>query len=298
MSVAISERLSLLASALSVDPRQAPRAARLAGFKGLLFDVWSPSLNIADLSATGRREFHHLLANESQQLVGLQMDLGDKGLSLGADVDKQIARLDRAMESAASMQTPLLCVDLGPLPLPPTTLQTKPSIQNAGVIIIPTLQAPPPTQTSPPPDPALVSQVNSALLEIGERADRYNMTLAFSTSLASFAALQQALISANCPWFGIDLDTVAILRDEWSQDEIFSAVGQLIRHVRAGDAIIGADNRTKPAVIGHGSTDWRELLAALDATGYHGFITIDSMEFPDRLAAANAGAKYLREISK
>jgi hypothetical protein len=296
MSALISDRLGILASALSGDPRQAPRAARVAGFKGLLFDVWSQSLSIPDLSATGRREFHRLLANEAQQLVALQMDLGERGLSLGADVDKQIARLDLAMQSAASLQAPLLCVDLGPLPQPAISAKPKPSIQNAGAIIIPTLQAPLPTQTSPLPDPAQVSQVNAALLEIGARADRYNMTLALSSSLASFAALQQAIASANCPWFGIDLDTIAILRDEWPQDEIFSAIGPLIRHVRARDAVIGAEHRTKPAVIGRGSTDWSELLATLDAADYNRFITIDSMELPDRLPAATAGAKYLREF--
>jgi hypothetical protein len=295
--MSISERLTLLASALSNDPRQAARTSRLAGFKGLLFDVFSPNLNLVDLSVTGRREFQHLLAADAQHLVGLQMDIGDKGFSPGSDVDKQIARLDRAMESAASLQAPMLCVDLGPLPQPMAALTPKPSIQNAGSIIIPTLHAPPPTQLSPLPDPAMVSQVNAALFEIGQRADRYSIPLAFSTSLASFAALQQAIISANCPWFGIELDTVAILRDAWSQDEIFSAIGSLIRHVRAHDAVIGADHRSKPTIIGRGGMDWRELLAGLDAAGYSGFLTIDSMELPDRFSAAMAGAKYLREIS-
>ncbi|HMB96449.1 MAG TPA: TIM barrel protein, partial [Tepidisphaeraceae bacterium] len=288
MSGSIANRLSLLAAAMGNDARQVPRLARLAGFKGLLFDVWSSMLSIPDLSASGRRDFLGMLATDAQQLVALRIDLGPNGLSIGADVDKQIARLNQAIQSSAELQSPLLCVDLGPLPQPQVALKPSPTVkpQDAGLIIIPTLQATPTVAQSPPPDPAAVSQVSSALVEIGQLADRYSMTLALSTSLASFAALQQAIVSANCPWFGIDLDTVAILRDVWTQDEIFSALGPLIRHVRARDAIIGADHRTKPALIGRGSINWRELLAALDDSGYRGFFTIDPLELPDRAAAA------------
>src|SRR5206468_871975 len=104
-----------------------------------------------------------------------------------------------------------------------------------------------------PPDPAFVSQVSAALQELGSRADRYGVTVAVRSELASFASLDEALTAARCPWFGVDLDPVAILRDDWSADEVFSRLGPLIRHVRARDATLGADRRTQPAAIGRGT---------------------------------------------
>ena len=135
---------------------------------------------------------------------------------------------------------------------------------------------------APPVDPAFVSQVDAALLDLGQRADRYSVTLAFRSDLSSFASLDRALRRADCPWFGVDLDPVAILRDEWDADEVFSALGPLIRHVRGRDAVAGTEHRTRPAIIGQGNTDWPALLARLDESGYHGWITIDPTELPDR----------------
>jgi sugar phosphate isomerase/epimerase len=292
----IPDRLAVAASALSSDPRDAARIARQHGFHGMLFDAVSSALNIPELTSSGRRELRKLLSAHDQQLVGLRIDLGTKGLGLGSDVDRQIERLDRTMEAAAGLESPLVCVDLGPLP--PATAAAKPkaaiSPERAGLIIIPEAAEPAPVlSASVPPDPALVSLVHAALSELGSRADRYSVTLAFSNALASFAALQQALSAVRCPWFGVDLDPVAILRDDWSKDEIFSALGPLVRHVRARDAAVGPDKRTKPMVISRGDTPWSELLQSLDEAGYDGFITLDPMELPDRSAAAVAGAKYL-----
>jgi hypothetical protein len=295
----LSDRLSVVAAALSNDPRESPRMARIAGFKGLLFDAWSSNVSIPDLTSTGRREFARLLTSQDQKLVGLRMDLGPKGLGLGADVDRQIARIDRAMEASVGLQSPLVCVDLGPLPRPTAAPKPKPVIPEgtAGLIIIPeTAPVQSVVESSPPYDPKFVSQVNAALAEIGSRADRYSVILALSSSLASFASLNESISAARCPWFGINLDPVAILRDEWAIDEVFSTVGGLIRHVRVKDALLGDDKRTKPTAVGIGSTDWPLLLARLDEAGYSGFLTVDPMELNDRATAASVGRMHLSNI--
>src|SRR4051794_39267031 len=135
-----TDRLGVVAAALSADVREAPRLARLAGFRGLLFDAWPSSLSIPDLSITGRREFRQLLSAQDQRLIGLQLGLGPKGFALDADVDRQISRIDRAMESAAGLQSPLLCVDLSTLPRVKSPPRPKPAVtaEQAGLIIIPT----------------------------------------------------------------------------------------------------------------------------------------------------------------
>ena len=292
-----SLQIGVRAAALSADVREAARLARTSGFSGLQLDAVSPSLDVTTLSQTGRRELMHVLSSNDQQLIGLCADAGPKGFGPGADIDRILARAQKIMEAAKGLNAPLICIDAGPLPEPEATTAPPPRItpQDAGLIIIPT---PPPAPREgrpvPGPDPAFLSHIDTALSALGALADRIGVTVVFYSDLASFAAMNRALTAARCPSFGVDLDPVAILRDDWTLDEIFSRLGPFIRHVRARDATAGADRRTKAACIGQGSTSWPELLAALDQTGYRGWITIDPLELPDRLAAASAAAKHIR----
>ncbi|MDB5354485.1 MAG: Xylose isomerase protein barrel [Phycisphaerales bacterium] len=295
-----SIQIGVAASALSDDPRQAPALARSIGFKGIQFDAYSAGFNIPDLAGSGRREFLHVLSSHDQQLVGLRGELGPRGLGPGADVDRILSKFSKVLEAAADLGSPLFCVDLGSLPAPAVPERPKPKVtaDQAGLILLPTTQAAPEpaTPAAAPPDPAVVSQVDAALSEIGRLADRYSVIVAFRSDLASLAALERAVLQAGCPWFGIDFDPVAVLRDEWDLDETFSRLGALVRHVRARDAVKGADRRTRPAVVGQGDTDWGTLLANLGAADYRGWITIDPTELPDRHAAAAVGRKVIATL--
>src|SRR5687768_10269461 len=175
-------KLAVVASAFSNDPRTAPAVARKAGFRGLLFDARGGGLDVTELSGTGRREFRHLLGAQDQQLVGLRHDLGSRGLGPGADVDRELSRLQKVMEAATGLGAPLVCVDLGPLPVPVEVEPPKPKVtpELAGLILLPTSAteaAKPQTAPAPPPDPAFVSQVDAAMVELGRLADRTSTVL-------------------------------------------------------------------------------------------------------------------------
>ena len=258
-------------------------------------------MDVTSLSGSGRREFRGVLASQDERLIGLRAEIGPAGIGLGADVDRAISQLDTVMEAAAGLAAPLVCVDLGPLPAAPQVERETPAVTplQAGLILLPESAAKPPPApkpAEPPPDPAFADQVNAALTELGHHADRYSVVLAFRSDLSSFASLEQALRRAACPWFGVDFDPVALLKDEWEPDEFFSRLGPLARHVRARDAVGGAGRRTKPAVVGQGSVPWETLLGNLDQGGYQGWMTIDPMELTDRAGAAVAGLKYLRSL--
>ena len=293
--------LAVCAEALSPDPRQAATTARANGFAGLAFNAFSPALDLTALSQTGRREFRHVLSSNDEQFVALRADVGPKGFAPGADIDRLLRQFEKVMDAAKALGAPLVCVEVGPLPEPAAAPKSKPRIDpaQAGLIIIPGASepesSPQESRPVPGPDPAHLAQVEAAMFELCSRADRFGVTLAIRSELSSFAALDRAIAAARCPWFGVDLDPVAILRDAWPADEIFSRLGGLIRHVRARDASVGADRRTRPAPIGHGSTNWGELLAKLDDAGYRGWLTIDPMELLDRVASAISAAKYLRK---
>jgi sugar phosphate isomerase/epimerase len=296
-------KLGVVAAALSNDVRAAPTLARQAGFAGLQFEARTPALDIPELSGTGLREFLRLLSTQDQQLVGLRVDLGPKGLSPGADVDRELSRLTLTMEAAKGLASPLVCVDLGRLPEPVEAAPVKPKVspELAGLILLPTAEEranpqPNSAPAAPPPDPAFVSQVDAAMVELGRMADRTSTIVAFRSELASHAAIDRALRAADCPWFGLDLDPAAVLGDRWDLDEVFARLGTLVRHVRGRDAVAGADRRTKPAVVGRGGTNWAQVLSNLGDADYNGWITLDPIELPDRAAAAVAGRAHLLGI--
>ena len=295
-------RLGVVSAAMSAEPRAAVRAAREAGFAGLQFDAVSPGLDLLELSGSGRREFRRILTSQDEQLVGLRADLGGKGFAPGSDVDRLIARLDLVMEAAAGLGSPLVCVDVGPLPAPPTIERPAPAIGalDAGLLILPEPQRREPEPAAKPvtpPDPHFVDQLNGAMAEIGRHADRYSVTLAFRSELSSFASLKEALKAADCQWFGVDFDPVSVLKDAWDLDEFFSQLGPLTRHVRGRDAVGGAGGRTKPAVLGQGSVQWESILANLNQADYRGWITIDPVDLLDRPSVARSGLKYVRSLT-
>ena len=295
-------RLALTASALGHDPRRAARTGREMGIAGLQFDARSALIDLTTLSSTGRREFLHILSSQDQQLAGLSAALGDRGLGPSADVDRELDFLDKVMDTARGMATPLVCLDLGPLPEPLREAAPRPrvSADMAGSIIVPGVSQMEPLEPARAPgravDPVAAASVEAGMEELGRRADRCGVILAVRSDLSSFAALDKTLKDANCPWFGIDLDPVAILRDAWNLDEVFSRMGGLIRHVRGRDAVSGADRRTRPAIVGRGATPWNDLLADLDAAGYAGWLTIDPTDLSDRLGAASGAVAFLQSL--
>jgi sugar phosphate isomerase/epimerase len=292
--------ISVVAPAVAADLRNAPLAARKLGFSGLQIPLNWAGTDLSKLSGTGLRDVARLLSAQDQQLVSISADLGTKGFSPGADVDRVLKELEGAMHAARSLAAGVVCIDLGPLPQPAMAEKPTPKVTQAmaGLILLPesvTSTAKPSASVPATADPAFFSQIDGALIELGRRADRFGVALAFRSDLSSFAALERALKAAACPWFGVDLDPVALLRDEWEMDKVFSRLGGLIRHVRARDAVGGTAGRTRPAPIGAGDTVWPEFLARLVEAAYQGWLTVDPTELPDRASAARAAIDVLRK---
>lgn len=290
-------RLAVLAHALSTHLLASLESARVAGFGGVVLDpAIFPAL--IDASQTGRREIVHHLDRSGQTLVGIDVKLDSLGLSPRGDAECEIDRVTRAIDLARGLRSNLVLCDLGPLPPAPDELAApKPAIAPAalGRLILPEA----PKSTAPPPpamprDLPFETSVETALRELGERADRAGCLVAFRSSLGSIASLARSMKAADCAYFGVDLDPVAVLADTWDLDAIFSAIGPLIRHVRGRDGIKGVGGRVVPAEIGRGQTDWPTLLQNCHETDYDSFVTLDTIDLADRRHSAINGAAVIR----
>src|SRR5687768_5925199 len=132
--------IGIVAAALSNDPREAARLSRGEGFNGVQLETYSAALDLTELSGSGKRDFRNMLAGQDQQLASLRAEIGPRGIGPGADVDRALSRIERSLEAAAALGTDVVCIDLGPLPIPPRKekprFRVKP--EEAGIIIIPT----------------------------------------------------------------------------------------------------------------------------------------------------------------
>jgi sugar phosphate isomerase/epimerase len=299
-----SRRIACVAVALDRDIRASAKIARSSGFSGLQFDPTLGTTDLLALSDSGRREILSILRGSDLQLVGLRTDVGGKGFRPGADIDAVLDQLKKVLESAARFQSSLVCVDLGSLPEPAEMPKAAPAISPdlAGAIIIDITGAAPaasaPAEPPRPLDAPFAAAVDGALVELGRFADRLGVAVAFGSDLASFAAIHRALRSVACPWFGLNFDPAAALGDGWPLDEIFSRLAGQIHHVRARDALLGTDHRTRPVVIGSGSVKWDEMAGHLEAAGYSGWISVDPIGLADARAGAVEGAGMLKRLMR
>lgn len=289
-------RLAVLAHALSTDLRSVPDRARAAGFDGLVIDPLAfPA--VLDPSRTAQREIVHLLARAGQPLVGIDVRMGNDGLA--KDLDREVDRVQRAIDVARGLGGTTVLCDLGPLPPAPDESATKPAIAPAalGKLILPDPPAAPRAVVqSPPRDPAFEASVNAGLQAIADRANRAGCIIAFRASLGSFSSLAAALSRVDCPFFGIDLDPLSMLADAWTLDELFSRLGGSIRHVRGRDGLRGTTGRVVASELGTGHVVWTEVITALRDSDYRGAITLDPSELSIRSSDAVArGAARLRE---
>jgi sugar phosphate isomerase/epimerase len=294
--------IAIRAASLGDDLRQVSPAARSLGYRGVQLDLQVGELDLTGLSPTARREVRHVLSHDNLELVSLRMQFDAESLSAGADHDRVLWMVRRAIDATAGLGVGMLCIDLGRLP---SVREPKPArspipAAKAGLIIIPGQEVAAPEEPSgdEPEDQAAWSTVDSVLREVGVLADRASTILALSSELSSFASLKRAIDHAGCPWFGVDLDPVSLLRDRWDAERVLGAVGPLVRHLRLRDALKGQSGRTQPMAVGQGTTQWPQLFTLLDEGGYNGWMTVDTVDLLDRVGDAKRALEMIRRIER
>ena len=114
------------------------------------------------------------------------------------------------METAAALESPLLCVETGGLPEAPPKPRRRPKIsaEQAGLILIPTFAAPEQEEDEPAPaktpqEMAFESQVDTAMVALAALADRFNVTVACTVTCLRSPHLSVFCCRRDVPGLGL-----------------------------------------------------------------------------------------------
>jgi sugar phosphate isomerase/epimerase len=296
------QRISVLARAFAGDLRTSLRSAASVGFTGVVLDSISPAITLHELSQSGRRELLHVVSSCNLSLTAVQAKLPGDGFAPRADVEASLAHATRALQAAADLKCSLLLLELGALP--PAAIDVEPAPQPVdpgllGLLVLPSKKdvesiASKPAAAPVRRDEAFEQSCDAALAELGQRADRFGVVVALRASLSSFASIDRAVRASRCPWFGVDLDPLAILADDEPMDAVLARVGPHVRHVRLRDGTRGLGNRVGPTLIGEGKLPFPQLLSLLDDASFNGPLTLDPSDLPNPAIAAELGLHSLR----
>lgn len=216
------------------------------------------------LSATGRREFRHLLRAHNLELTALGCPLR-RGLDSAENQQPRIEHVQKVLS---------LSFDLGPR-----------------IVIV---QAGSAAGEMNEPRMTLLRESLHAIARYG---DRVGATLALETGLEDGSVLVAFLDRFDSGSLGVNLDPANLLLHGFDPYASIQALGRRIVHTHAKDARQASASRAAQEVpLGHGDIDWMKYVATLEEVEYRGWLTIERETGENRLADIAAGVAFLRRL--
>jgi L-ribulose-5-phosphate 3-epimerase len=256
-------KIAIRLESLGLPLRRALQEAERMGVAGVQVDA-AGDLSPRALSATGRREFKHLLRAHNMELTALGCPMRH-----GLDIpENQQARIDHIREVLS------LSFDLGPR-----------------IVIVQPGQVP-----AEAADPRRIL-LSEALLALGQYGDRIGAFLAVETGLETGEALEAFLNGFDSGSLKVNFDPANLLMHSFDPYAAALALRGKIVHVHAKDVRqTNASRIAQEVPLGHGDIDWMQLLGTLEEIEYRGWLTIERESGENRLADVTAGVAFLQRF--
>lgn len=273
------------------DLRRGVAAAAEQRFDGV--SVAARSLQLRDLSTTGRREVAAVVRRHNLSGAALRVVLPGKGLTPEADAERMIEGFVRAATGARDCGFEIVACDLG---AQPRAAEPSPSKANkpfdpaaAGLILLPTPADVAKVETKDTPAVPLTDRERQAaadavdlLREVAARLDAIGVPFAFGASLATTADLSEILTRVGSPLFFRELDPAAVVEELQADVDAVVKTNPPILHVIGNDAQHAA-RRTRAADVGDGDVPWPAVKESLADAGFTGFVSVESAAARDAL---------------
>jgi sugar phosphate isomerase/epimerase len=255
-------RLAVATHCFGQELKAALLLASRSGAGGVQLDARNEA-KPSELSATGRRQFAHALAEIGLQLASLDFPLR-RPLWDAERLDARIDALKQAMEFAYELKARVVTARLGGLP--------------------------------DESDAAGQSLLKDVLDDLARHGNHVGVTLAIGSGRESPARFLEMLKSVTTGPIGVNFDPAATVMSGTSPSEAFGVLREFVAHVLVRDAIWGADGEGNEVPVGRGEVPWDELLFLLQESDFAGWLTVDRTQGQDRAGDAGRALQYLQTI--
>lgn len=243
--------------------RQALVTASRLGASGVEIDA-RHELRPSDLSRTGLREFHKLLADLNLRVSAVAFPTR-RGYDDPDDLERRVLATHEAMRFAADLRADVIINDIGRI----AEKDEDPSFQR-------------------------MIEALTAIAAFGERA---GVRFAAQTTHVSPQDLARVIESLPAHSTGVDLHPSGLIDAGYSPNDAIEALGPHVLHIHACDAIHDpATRRTTEVELGRGSADFPEILGRLSEYNYRGWVTIERHETPNPIHDIENAVAYLRSM--
>ncbi len=281
-------KIGAITDSFRKSPREGVRAVKEVGAEGFQIYAVSGEVCPEQMDAAARKEFRALCDGLGLEIAALCGDLGGHGFMNAADNVERVARSKRIVDLAADLGTSVVTTHIG---------------------VVPESKSDPVYRT-----------MQQACRDLGAYAASKGVTFAIETGPESPPVLRAFLDGLGVKGIGVNLDP-ANLAMVGGHDpvEAVRVLAPYIVHTHAKDGrnlkkcssaeVYGAfaDGTYGKLVerlggdpflevpLGEGDVKWDAYLAALKATGYRGFLTIEREVGADPAADIAKAVRFLRE---
>lgn len=229
------------------------------GADGIQLDV-RREMNPRELSDTGRRQFLHSLGQYNLRLASTFLPTRN-ALYHDAHLDQRVSAIRGAMEFTHQLGADVLVLSAGPIPAD---------------------------------DSAEFQTLTEVLTELATHGNHVGTTLCLRSGSAEPSRLLQLLASIETGPLGVDFDTAATVGAGREVAADYSELHSLVKHVRATDTVIAADNSSIEVPIGQGRVPWMELIVMLGEGKFSGWMTLERTIGPSKADDISNGLEHLK----
>jgi L-ribulose-5-phosphate 3-epimerase len=258
-------KVGVMCDSFRVPVREGVRKAAALGAQGLQVYTVAGEMAPENLDAAARKEFKRLCRDAGLEIAALCGDLGGHGFQLAAENPRKIEKSKEIVNLAVDLDTKVVTTHIGVVP-EDTRSETYRNMRDA-------------------------------CRQLGKYAHSHGVTFAIETGPEPAARLQAFLDDVGSPGVGVNMDPanlVMVVADDPAA--AVRTLGKRIVHTHAKDGVqlkpcdpvavyhafaIGGiagfeiGSYFKEVPLGRGAVPWDRYLAALQETGYTGFLTVE-----------------------
>jgi sugar phosphate isomerase/epimerase len=237
-------KIGVMSDCFRLGAFEGVRKAAELGADGV--QIWTTAGEMApEAMDTGKRaEFKTFVADSGLELASLCGDIG--AYSDPAENEDRVARQKLILDLAADLGTAVVTSHIGVVP--------------------------------DEPNDEVYRTLHAALSEIGSHAVERGVTFAIETGPERGSVLKTLLDDVGSPGVAVNLDPANLVMVAGDDPvDAVQALGEYIVHTHAKDGVMtpGKGHAFEELPLGQGGVKWDAYLAALEASGFSGYLTIE-----------------------